>query len=468
MRLIIKKILAVALAIVLCCACPVAAMADGSMSSEEINLEKTGSSNEALAYGMAPDHLFPFVFNGSSPYFHNELDTTGCELGRVYVHNQNTDEIVPIGTDTVTVFAATKDALFYVTTEQELVQTDYTGTVFTTLYKAEAGAISSINVFWDTLYFLESGNRVILLDTTTGNAQTVLLREGIDGIFMYADEGMMCYMIDGSCVALNLATGEAVTCANENEAYMIIYTHITPDEDEAAAHTNSLSLEYVNDVAIPLTEYPATSDSGNSGYTYLTPSCYFHTDKLNPACSSTNCKRYAGAGECDGFARYAHDKFLHIYNSNKTNDDWYENHLNHTDQRFSSVDTVKNYFQGLSRGAFVRYGKDSDTSGSEGCHSIFLDKYTSSGIWVYECNQGDANCGIFYKFYTFAHLQARYNFVAITLTHSFGNIVQGTAYRYQYCTQCSGYLRQATANTGVASTMHMSLDSNVEMLVVVE
>lgn len=220
----------------------------------------------------------------------------------------------------------------------------------------------------------------------------------------------------------------------------------TPDTVTALQPESTLALyaltdTYANDISIPLSEYP-THPYGTNGTMQVPTASRFHN-------ADGSCKSYGNSNQCDGFARYAHDRFWHK-DSSYWGSTWTTTHADYQSGfAFSGKTTeakilsVKTFFSGLHRGAFIRYNTSSGWQ-----HSVFFDNIDSEGIWVYECNQdyyydSDAglHCGVSYHKYTFDFILSRYPSVAYYVEHTLDDPVAYNATRHKVdCENCNGYL----------------------------
>ena len=110
---------------------PASAEGMGSIDTEIITSPvQEPTSHEAMLYAMAPDHLYPFIYDGTPPSTWREIDTNDCVVGRLYVYDENTQDVTPIGDQIVTTHASNQDHLYYVTSDNLIVQADYSGSCF--------------------------------------------------------------------------------------------------------------------------------------------------------------------------------------------------------------------------------------------------------------------------------------------------------------------------------------------------
>lgn len=417
----------------------------------------SSAAGEALLYALSPDHLLPFIHDGYAPFVWVDVDITNCTIGKLYVYNKISQLTTEISELTVTTYASTKENLFFVTEQQEIFQTDYSGSSATLIYQATGGLIKRLCAFGNMLYFIEDNRHIVTLNTDTLTVRTVMTDENVRAIYMFDFDKLICYYNDDSIAYLNTTTGELTELENLYEANALTnaYTSIEQDNGETySINANVVIDSSYNDVDFPLPEYPATLGYGwiSSGDVEGDP---FDT-------------WYAGSNECDGFAKFAHDRFYHLYYVNRTSPSWqvgYSVTADHhgalpsdiTNASFdpyhpsnsykivhlTSIDKAREFFEGLNKGAFVRLGKESDPTPYEGAHSIaFAGSYTG-GVYVYEANQDRAN-GVGYRQWSYADYIDNYDHVLYYVNHTFPNtgIYESVTHHLKECVNCDGYLRQ--------------------------
>ena len=212
-------------------------------------------------------------------------------------------------------------------------------------------------------------------------------------------------------------------------------------------------------------EYPVTygdtEDYKNGVYT--DPISWFHNDSTQEGCNSgNNCRYYTGTWECEGFARYAHDRYLHNVAPNSTSyETWFTTYPRSGRRELDSVDVIRNFFSTLNTGDYIRYGNYNDATPDNGMHSIVFVSMDVDGIWVYECNQkyyddlpaerkddyavSDYGCGVHLQYYTFGNIKARYNYALYYVKHNYNKenaVYNNAVYHKVECDHCVGYLLQ--------------------------
>lgn len=425
-------------------------------------------------YNTAPDGLYVFLYHGHAPYLNMDIDTSECIADRLYVYSSADNTVLEICDVNVLLYTATKDALYYSTSACEIVKTDYTGRDQQVLYQHQGKEISRFSCYWDNLYFVEDNCNVIFLNTSTGTAETVFACEDLDWVFPLSSTELLTVTLNGEHLIYDLTTRE-ITEISEVEANFRMNQAVLCYADSQGADVSLMAVydatdvTQQNDISFPLAEYPANiyPSTTASNYTYLKPLSWFHVNG-EEGCSSTNCKLYTRTGECEGFARYAHDAYMHILDTN--NEVSYSAWLTskHPASRYNfdgNQDTIKAFYSTLNTGAYIRYGNNSDTTPSNGMHSVVFVSADDYGIWVYECNQSyysnltsdeiagrdesDFGCGVFFQYITYASIVNRYHYVLHYVNHTFSNtdVLDNVTYHTVGCTNCDGYLRQAHDGT---------------------
>ena len=174
--------------------------------------------------------------------------------------------------------------------------------------------------------------------------------------------------------------------------------------------------------------------------------------------------------KCDGFARWAYEKYVHqinyeshspLFEGNGERSKYYEyegkveksDEYNHdvTPNQYAWNETkFREKIQPLSTGAFLRFGKVKNSGKCDGQHSavvVYTDDY---GVALYECNN-DNKCGVFYSYYTYAKLAFKYHCVRYSASHNFSSTpisvedadlegVHAGTKHIRECNTCSGYL----------------------------
>lgn len=434
-----------------------------AIQNETIETETAFSTDEALRYALAPEQLLPFVFNNRSPFVWVDVDTSDCVTGRLYVYNKLSDETIEITNEIVTSFSSTNDYLYYTTNEQKIFEVDYTGDKAVMLYQSSQGEIGKLNAFGNLLYFIENNKNVIVYDTASRQAEIITSQSDISSVYMFDFDKIICYHKDEHITYLNTVTEEQTALSNNYELNCLINETSSTVENfnESYELTVNRLLSYkYNDVDFPLDEYPA--DLGTN-WTMPTVRSYFTTN-------------YAGSNQCDGFAKYAHDRFFHLYNANRTSPSWQNGTSVTTDHwgalpneitnpnyvpgndndvvQLNSTDSVREFFAGLSKGAFLRYISRTDSTPYNGTHSIVFAGMSEdgTGIYAYEANQ-DGQCGVGYQKYTFAVLDNNYTHVLYFVNHTFPSTgtSENSSTHLVYCENCNGYLRQ-THNIDISIT----------------
>ena len=117
------------------------------------------------SYTMPPDEFFPFVYDGTCPYIWEELDTSDCIIGRLYVHHRNEDVIIEICESQVTSCEDTQDGLYYVTEAEPdtIYRSDYSGENRELVFRADGGKYLNLGSF----YFIDGKGIITIIINDT-------------------------------------------------------------------------------------------------------------------------------------------------------------------------------------------------------------------------------------------------------------------------------------------------------------
>lgn len=466
-------------------------MVIGVLAVDDSNAASTMSADNHFAYANAPEGLYMFIYHGSAPYFGLEIDTSECIINRLYVYNAEDDSLAMVSDQAITAYTYTQTALYYVTEEQRLYKTDYSGTNHEFLYQSVQGNIDNLDSYFDALYFIENHTSIKLLDVASKEIQELWTYENLGWVIMLNATQLIATTIGDIDYLYDLSTNTA-TCISANEAANLITVAV-----KGAASDNARSYSPIadysnavftqeNDVTFPLEDYPAVT-CGDYSQRFDIVQSWFHNNGL-AGCSTQNCTRYCGSRQCMGFAKYVHDAYAHVegnisgdLNKDGVVDDtdyWYANKgwedrtcitkfappvtafENNVIPENVVIDTsleekvfdgdealIENFFETLKTGAYVRYGKyhtskqpNGDPTPQDGCHSIVFIARDDQGIWVYECNQDDA-CGVFIQYYPYEKL-TKYKFILNYVNHDFTDtkVPYDTDYHKVGCKNCGGYV----------------------------
>lgn len=69
-------------------------------------------TTEAMPYALAPDNIYAFIYSGYAPYPWINIDINDCEIGKLYVYNENANTVTSISDDMVTTYATTQESFF--------------------------------------------------------------------------------------------------------------------------------------------------------------------------------------------------------------------------------------------------------------------------------------------------------------------------------------------------------------------
>ena len=422
--------------------------------------EKNGDSGDSvgiLAYSSAPTNINPFIYNGRHPGTTVEVDTVDCNLNVLYVYDSEAKSFSQISDSTVIAYTATKDGIFFITESGQIVYSDYQGVIQENVGTVH-GSVASFDYFDGSLFYVEDGNRIVFVDVQTGVRNVAFTADCIISVYQFDHDKLIWRDTNDVPFYLNTTTGENTALESEMEVNSLMASYITPTVSAAGTNTRTTSGTAVNDVTFPLAEYPVPTSGTN--YSYNTAVSYFNSTNKNVATCNHNsgvygCKYYGGHSQCFGFAIYAHDCYLHILDTTKTSEGWVAGDfvqcarivngaavIDNQDYVFEDESDVREFFQKLGPGAYVRYGKTNDSTPSNGVHSIVVVSIEENGFWAYECNQ-DNKCGVHLWYYTYSYLHSRYNYIYNYVNHTFGEMeYENTSTHKNGCVHCDGYLRQ--------------------------
>ncbi len=487
----IRNTIIILLTLAILCSLFVVVFAVGNPNAED---EILPPAVNAYEYAKAPEGIYVFHYFGSAPSADLDIDTSECVVDRLYVYHSETDSVVEIIAQEVSDYTCTQTALYYVTEEQKVYKTDYTGTNHEYLYQCTQGTISMLSSYYDALYFIEAQTRIIYLDTTNKVAQEIWTYEYLDWVFMLNDTQLIATTPEEEDYLFDISTDTA-TQVSSILATNMVTAAIKGTSSSNARSSNNPTASYANvvptqenNVTFPLTEYWADPDGcyDTTSPRYGRPTSWFHKNGLEGCNGGTNCEEYGGSSECEGFARYVHDYYAHMLGDNFPNrnawkndkciieyeplytssDDDSDSYKLWPNDDTTDITRIKAFFTSLKTGAYVRYGKYENKDGDpeDGCHSIVFIDSDADGIWVYECNQDyDTNsnhgCGVFIQYHPYVRL-SRYKFILHYVNHEYkATASEPLAYYNAYyhkkgCKSCAAYVCQAHTNISatIAST----------------
>ena len=510
-----RRTVVIILSIAILCSLFIVVFAVTNSNTEDGTTSLAGNSFE---YARVPDGLDVFIYHGYSPYSSPNLDTSECVLDRLYVYNSVENSLVTISEQAVAAYTYTQTALYYVTTEQKIYKTDYSGINHEHLYQCTQGDIDNLRSYFDTLYFIEDRSSVILLDVVSKTAQEIWTYENLSWAIMLNDDQLIATTTEEDDYLYDIPTNTA-TLISEIESTNLITAAVKGTSSNNARSTTAPNFAAMvtqeNNVSFPVPGYDVVNY--NSYPTFVRPESWFHKNGQE-GCGDydENCDRYSGSGECMGFAKYVHDVYAHmgddtyVDSNNNGIADGSENYLANkawedrtcmtyhrppaeafedgtlpssidkklTPREFEDIDDITSFFGALNTGAYVRYGKyydDGDTSPEDGCHSIVFIANDEDGIWVYECNQSYYNsltpaekaahpkkyygCGVFIQYYPYWELD-KYRFVLNYVNHEYSDTwgYLDADYHSKNCTKCIGHVKKE--HTSVSATIASATQHN--------
>lgn len=388
-------------------------------------------------YRIAPDDLFPFVFSDGPDfawYRENVVGESDCVSGYLYVKDMKTGQITQILEEPVSRFRETQDYLYCVTADQKLICTDYTGSIYIHLYDAMYGDIKWLDYYANSLYFVD-GEHVIKYSIADGTAATLIEQAGIETVYPFAVDQLLLTTDMDETIYFNIETGEMSVLETEAEIDEVLtgYTvfELDPMQSDMGYATYDLQVKFAQ--SFPLPDYPVGSHFSVGGDCDHKNKVYY-------------CRTYAQSNQCDGFARYAHEQFIHHVGSASSapyrpaGDTTV--YPNASPFQFQNETGVRAFFNKLTMGAFIRYTKkENGEFVKDGHHSVVYVSHDSNGVLVYECNQ-DSKCGVRTKYFSFSNFTDHYKYVLIYVTHTFaGTISQYSSSCHKVkCVNCDGYV----------------------------
>ena len=454
-----KKLLVCFLMIAMLFTCiPSTVLADSSIDLGEIDF---GNSTNPYNYALPPDGVFPFLYDGTAPFLECEIDISGCEIGRLYVYYEDTDSVIEVTNQTVFLYTETKDYLFFMTSDKILYMTPYFDVDLTVLYQSPADEVKELGNYGQFLYFVEDNHLIRFLDVATGLLDAEVMKVAVSSVFPLtstellintaSDEYLVYDRISDTTIE-NLNESQAMSRMNQKAIEWLV-DGSTPDASIMSVYTNA-SATQSNNISFPLSEYPANipDNSQISDYDYYQPISWFHVNGQEGCNGGSNCKQYSETDQCEGFARYAHDAYLHMIDTSIGYDEWLTSKHCSAKIFHGSVSTVETFFSSLKTGAYIRYSKENDLSPSDGAHSIVFLSKDSNGIWVYEANQaydsvgtGSHGCGVQVRYYFYSTIANQYTGALRYVNHSFTETktYYNSSYHKVGCPDCSGYVLQS-------------------------
>lgn len=456
--------------------------AEGTLNSLEIENQTTISSVDALNYSSAPDNIHVFIYNDNSRYV-SENDGDNYLAGYLYVLDDITAEIVPISTSKVITYTTTKNEVFFVTEASEIVCYDLNRSSLTTVGNVE-GTIKDFDYFNGVLSCIVDSDTITFLDVSDGSVERFTMDTEVVSLYQFADSKLIWRDTVDAPYYLDISTGESILLSCEQEANAIMAPYITPQpETTETALMAATSTDSLNDITFPLSDYPA--NVLDYTWPYPTAQSYFNnTDSTTATCNHPSalasssrvydCKYYGGHRQCLGFALYAHDTYYHLTTPSaipQTNDYyetdyhfWKDSNGKAIDEEDSDLaeERCKDFFESLDIGAYIRYGKTSDSTDPEGAHSIVLADRDDNGIWAYECNQ-DNKCGVYYMYYRYDKIIDRYQFIANWIDHSLTDDLtyKSLSQHKVNCDNCDAYVVRAHTVSSVYKTIASSIQHQV-------
>lgn len=222
----------------------------------------------------------------------------------------------------------------------------------------------------------------------------------------------------------------------------------------------SSSASAINTGQLPLPAYPA----GSSYFSYSGNACSHHIPPNYPTCSTIGlceCKSFAGAIQCMGFAKYAYAQFSNMTELSFST--YYDSQLNNAsgqgdvkkrNKSITDETSARSAFSGLKRGAYVRVRKrykPNDHNGNG--HSFVVLSVTNSYVTVYEANYAP-NCAVNTRIIYFTEMHKEYDMLTFAIQHKYPTVYSNynASYHVAACTTsgCTGktYQQHYAASPG--------------------
>lgn len=396
--------------------------------------------------GIAPENYLPFIYVENYP-FSDVIDCSQCQPGYLYVADLAAHTVTLVLDEPVSSFTETTDCLFYISQDNQIIRTDYAGETHDIIYTAQYGDLSSIEYYNNHLYFLDADYAVDFALSTNDTAIMIEVEDAAsivpngEGTFYIRNDAAEIFDFDVKTQKMARVIDEDLCASAISPLANWDVLQNSEDKDEIRA-----ALPAGSYYSLPLSEYPAGSYFTNDG---------------NPCVNHNNCRRYACTNQCDGFARYVHEKYNHTPGST-----WSAPYETAGDvstakkyYRFTSDSELRLYISTLSKSAYVRMSKDNaaNDSNGDGSHSFVYISHTSSGVTMYEANR-DNKCGVEYHFRTYANIRAAYPYGFKDVSHNYSStgINASTDYHRIRCTTsgCAAFIIQPHQNVAT-STGHI-------------
>lgn len=398
-------------------------------------------------YGIAPEHLYPFVYTLSDSFdFFREyvIGPNNCVPGYLYVKDKNSGIITKIYDKQIQSFTETNDFLYCITDDNAIIKLDYSGQSYELLYPASETQLTSLEYYNGGLYFLE-GDKVKLYNLATSESQTLFEHSGLLSVFPYNNDQLHLEVSDSNPIIYSISTCQLTVLTDE---YGIEQIFGGIKIDPAIILKPDVTVNVVplitNDISLPITNFNEKNYTDGTYFTTTGNACNHETTR-----DATFCISYKGMYECMGFAYFASETYAHLPSTGsvvRESGDLYISYTpsNRTDEYdlFSTNTDMREFFSKLTKGAYVRVGRlpraqDTDDVGR---HSFVFVAATENGVLLYDSNYTD-DCQISYGLWTYATLRDTYPYLCEYISHSY-DLAQSvsTSQHHIKCSHCDGYL----------------------------
>lgn len=375
-----------------------------------------------------------------------------CEPGYLYVQDLITKEVWQVLDCQVDIFRVIERTIYCIVDGNKILRTDYWNAPAVTIYTAESGDLGDIEIYNDYLFFTED-DCVMRLNLETGAAEAVATCDGVINLYPVDDDSIAWISSDGSehLYRMDTATDELI-CFDTLLASQAMPVEVTTSLAASSQNTRAVDIPLYpsTQITFPLSEYPHGSYFTQNG---LACTSHVGCNYKTPG----NCKVYRSSIQCEGFAKYAYDKYSHRSASSpwpSTGDPHYSG-----GQIWSCPTDVELFFRALPYGSYLRLDRDL-TDGNNGNHSIVTAGVTESAIIIYDANYAEYPNYCIVQMYscTFSVYYERYECVTQRIVHSFtGTGIQNTSVNHvRMCAYsgCGGYIIEphASSNPGINAT----------------
>lgn len=415
------------------------------ISTEDLEFEEF--ANDA-SYMVAPEPWHPFVLVPQNEYLLENAWGTYEEVdGFLYVKNMNTMEIIQISDKPMQpALFDTKEYMYCITEDNQLIQADYTGEYWRVLYEAQYGDLAAVWYRTGKLYFID-GEHVCIYELARNIAVPLKIVPGVVSVYPCPDGTLLLRNQYNEDIAYDYRANSLRVVTDECEVDALISGYNIVDTTEIEENTYEITAGLMGtDITFPLSDYP-------NGSFFTKPSG--HTTKCN--------HETMGYALCDsyrdrGFAYLAHDRFAHISSSVPLSA-FSEDKVEYEYTEFLSNSDVKAYFNSLTTGAYVRLSKHNRAQDTDdkGTHSLVYVSVSGGYVQTYDANR-NVECRVAYEARTHETIRTQYPYRIEHISHSYNAtpISYSMAYHKINCANCVGFILQEHNFVSYQGTMRCS------------